>query len=617
MEYPVSGAQTLVVTVFDQWREANLPDSDRDAAWEVFVSWLILKNDEATLDTIQDGIVDGGNDGGMDAVYTLLEGGIVALDAAVVEDAAAARELPEGRELTLHIIQAKNSPNIKQTTVTNLQSVLPSALDLSMSMDDLSLELNEDVVERIGIFRSAYRNLLTRRPRIRVRVTIACKGSVQKLNENIASRARRLESQILERLPSAIVSVEVIGAEELWEKFDSRAPETLELECEEVLTSGESYVALAKLTSYMRLITDDSKALRRHLFDANVRDYQGRVVVNREIRASLDHASGPEFWWLNNGVTLLCDEAHSVGKRFALRNIQIVNGLQTSHTLAEWYKAAVERDPDAVERDDRRLLVRVIVASDDEVRDKIIRATNRQTHVPDASLRATDEIQRQIEAYFRAKGLFYDRRKGYYRNQGKDPGKIISIPFLGQAMYSIAYGKPEVARGKPNSLLAEQSRYSQAFDPAADLQVFYWTAKVLRAVDAYLQSPTSQTRYPERRYLAPFTAFALVVAAVNKVPAHWQNVRHLALEDRVFTDDELENAASAVKMQLDQFTVLNSTTASDATKRQPFTQHLSRAILGYDGQPDGELPAMEVEPVPDTFSLDGDAAVHDDVQLDH
>ena len=45
------------------------------------------------------------------------------------------------------------------------------------------------------------------------------------------------------------------------------------------------------------------------------------------------------------------------------------------------------------------------------------------------------------------------------------------------------------------------------------------------------------------------------------------------------TETELEEAASTVKRELDQFTAEHGTTAADATKRQPFTQHVASAIL--------------------------------------
>ncbi|WP_158835951.1 AIPR family protein [Streptomyces sp. NRRL S-350] len=566
--------------MYEQWKEQNAAHMRDSDAWEVFLAWLLLREKEVTLDAISDGIVDGSNDGGVDAIYSLLEGSILPLDHQVVEDPQAAKELPEGLELTLYVVQSKFSKSFTQATISALQSVLPSVLDLACDLDSLASELNDQVREKFHVFRKAYRNLLVRRPKVNVRVIVGCRGLASEINVNVSDRAERLREDILQKLPSASVVVEMLGAEELWRMYDTRQAETITLECDEVLTSGESYVALAKLSSFVKLISDESFTLRRHLFEANVRDYQGQVAVNKEILGSLREADGPEFWWLNNGVTIVCDEAHSVGKTFALKNIQIVNGLQTSHTIHNWFKESAEAGEFAPAGGDRKILVRVIKASDDAVRDKIIRATNRQTPVPDASLRATDEIQRRIEAYFGAKGLFYDRRKGYYRNLGKDPARIISIPYLGQAMYAIAYGRPEVARGKPNSLLAEDARYRQAFDPTASPQLFYWSASVLRRVDEYLQSSRSQTRYADRRHLAPFVAFALAVEILGRSPSHWRDVEALAEENHQFSEVELESAVTKVKVELDSFTASSNISMSDATKRQPFTKHLVLGILG-------------------------------------
>lgn len=576
---PPTGTQTLIRTLFDQWRQANTPSMDANSAWEVFVSYLLLRDHDTTLDVIQTGIVDGSNDGGIDSVYTVLEGTVLEPDASILESPSAAKSYPEGLALELHVIQSKNTGGFSQTAVTKLQSTLPAALDISRPLASLAGELRPEVIERFEIFRTALTHLLVRRPRVSVSVYVASYGVADTAAENVYASVDRLRNDLDDLLPVAKVSVELIGAEDLWRLYDVRSPETLELECDELLSSGQSYIALAPLANYIGLICESDYSVRRHLFDANVRDYQGQVAVNKEISATLRDASSPEFWWLNNGVTIICDDAHTVGKRIALRNIQIVNGLQTSHTIARWFESELHKSGDAAEMiKKKRLLVRVIVADEDAVRDQIIRATNRQTPVPDASLRATDKIQRQIERYFEARGLFYDRRKGYYRNMGKDPASIISIAYLGQAMYAVAYGRPEIARGKPNSLLAEEARYRQAFDENADLEVFYWAAQVLRAVDSHLQSPMSQTRYPERRYLSPVIAFATVTNALNEVPQHWTTLLPLVQEKRQFSDTELEEMAIVVKGALDKFTADHSTTPSDATKRQPFTQYLAALL---------------------------------------
>jgi hypothetical protein len=70
------------------------------------------------------------------------------------------------------------------------------------------------------------------------------------------------------------------------------------------------------------------------------------------------------------------------------------------------------------------LLVRIIVTADPATRDQVIRATNRQTAVSDASLRATDDVQRQIENYFLTQGWYYDRRKNFYKTTARKSRRL-------------------------------------------------------------------------------------------------------------------------------------------------------------------------------------------------
>jgi len=67
-------------------------------------------------------------------------------------------------------------------------------------------------------------------------------------------------------------------------------------------------VCLVRLTDLHVFVTDGN-ALQRHIFEANVRDYQGSTEVNQEIRGSLANAGKEDFWWLNNGVTVLASKA--------------------------------------------------------------------------------------------------------------------------------------------------------------------------------------------------------------------------------------------------------------------------------------------------------------------
>jgi hypothetical protein len=87
----------------------------------------------------------------------------------------------------------------------------------------------------------------------------------------------------------------------------------------------------------------------------------------------------------------LATNATIPGKTIQLQDIQIVNGLQTTETVFRHFKTG------AKESQDRALLVKILVSSDAQARDRIIRATNNQTLVEVAALHATDKVQRDIE----------------------------------------------------------------------------------------------------------------------------------------------------------------------------------------------------------------------------
>ena len=60
----------------------------------------------------------------------------------------------------------------------------------------------------------------------------------------------------------------------------------------------------------------------------------GINTVNGDILDTLNNRKENEdFWWLNNGITILCSSAIAIGKSITIENVQIVNGLQTSECI--------------------------------------------------------------------------------------------------------------------------------------------------------------------------------------------------------------------------------------------------------------------------------------------
>ena len=326
---------------------------------------------------------------------------------------------------------------------------------------------------------------MTKRPSLKISFYYASMGI--DAHPNVVKQADDLIVDVKAMLPASEVTVNFVGAKELVALSQERPNEVFRLPTvtNPLSTSEKVFVALSNIRDYFKFITDENGKLLRHIFESNVRDYQGKTNVNKEIQATLKGESKEEFWWLNNGVTILGTDASTPGgKELIVHNPQIVNGLQTSSEIHRFF---TDRNPDRLENERRSVFFEVLVPEDEETRDKIIRATNSQTPIPKSSLRATDNIHRKIEDYFKPRGLFYDRRKNFYKNDGRKPKEIISIPFLSQCLMSVLLQRPDTARARPSTLLENDDSYEKLFHENTTLNTYFVVASWGREVELRLK----------------------------------------------------------------------------------------------------------------------------------
>jgi hypothetical protein len=550
-----------------------LPD---DEAFELFAFEQCLKEEDLSAEEITNGQVGGGDDGGIDGIYCLLSGNLLEEDAEVLADGFEATSVRREPELVVVIIQAKTTASFGETAFEKFATTLREFLDLSKSDEQLGELFSDAVVARFAIFRTAWQRLATRHPKISVRVYYATKGDTNDVHEKVGTRAHLLEQQIEADIPKAGASVELLGARELVDLAGQEKSYTLELAFRESSTDNDSHVALVSLDDYYAFISDDG-VLRKHIFDWNVRDYEGAVEVNREILASLGDPAAPEFWWLNNGVTVICSKASVTGKTFSLDDVQIVNGLQSSATIHDYLHDAEANDPART----RGLLVRIIVTDDHRTRDSVIRATNRQTAVPAASLRATDQIQRDLETYFLSEDWYYERRKNYYRNQGKTPARTVSIPYLAQAIMAIGLSDPSNSRARPSSLLKRDTDYEHIFDSRVDINTYLWIAKVQKAVDEFLRTDEAAATAADRTNLRFYVSMLLVA---QRFGGQVYSPRQLStLTDVEFSLEEMGLALEQVRTSLADFQSAYGGQVDRIAKNKEFTEALLNDGVG-DGQ---------------------------------
>jgi hypothetical protein len=323
---------------------------------------------------------------------------------------------------------------------------------------------------------------------------------------NFQTKATELADVARGHFKNANVAAHILGASELMD-LARRQPKTVfELRCRKSLSSEDGAIVLCKLSDFNAFLRDDNGGVRKSLFESNVRDFQGATEVNAAIRKTLEEGGTPDFWWLNNGVTILASRIFISGDVASIADPQIVNGLQTSTQISNYF------DEPGHEADDRSVMIKIVSSDDEEVRDKIIKATNSQNAVQPATLRATDKIQRDIEATLKGLGLFYDRRKNYYKNEGKPADKIVSIPLMAQVLMSILLGRPDDARARPSSLIKDDNTYLQLFSENLPIHVYSIAGILIKRVESYLKTReglTASDRNNLRFYIATYVIWLL------------------------------------------------------------------------------------------------------------
>lgn len=486
-------------------RQAEIdPASSSSDFFELFTAEQVVKDYDLSYDEIESGIVGDSGDGGIDAIYLFINGELVQEDPDYTH-------LKKNIHLDMIIVQAKTAPGFQETPVERFITVSDDIFDLSKHADSLSTIYNESLIESINSFRLVHQQLAAKFPTLRVSFFYVCKG--EKPDINVERKVDKLKAIVHKHFPSSEFTFHFLGASELLSLARRNPQTTYNLPLAENPISSEGqvgFVCLVRVRDYFSFISDTAGELRRQIFEANVRDYQGRTEVNDEIQQSLQEKHSEDFWWLNNGITIIATKASQSGKALTIEDPQVVNGLQTSTEIFNYCKKC------NTESDNRKILVRIIVPTEEESRDRIIKATNSQTAVQQASLRATDKIHRDIEEYFRPKGLFYDRRKNFYKNEGKSRDKIVGIPHLAQAVMAILLQRPDTARARPSSLLKKNEDYDRLYSDSYPIQIYYACAETMRRVEEYLKSSSSGLPIKDQNNLRFYVAMHAIATLTGK-----------------------------------------------------------------------------------------------------
>jgi hypothetical protein len=525
--------QILIDQIIKQEHKNYADYKTEDSFFEFYSSSQLLRNYDLSYDEIEDGICGTSLDGGADSIYLFVNGDLINEDSEIEDN------YKRNAVIELIITQSKNEKSFHEDVILKLVKLSKNLLDLEFKAEKFKGRYNDVVLSKFQTFKETYLQLITKKPKLKVKYFYASKGV--DVHPNVQAQINELKADVSEILTESEVTFETIGATELLEIYRKKENEVFSLKLAETPLSsqGKVFISLVRLSDFNRFITDDDGNIIRNIFEANVRDYQGKSNVNLDIKSTLETRDSKEdFWWLNNGVTILADDVSAPGgKELIVHNPEIVNGLQTSTELYRFFASEKSHD------DDRSLLVRVIVPENEESRDKIIRATNSQTPIPKASLRATDAIHRDIEDYFKPRGLFYDRRKNFYKNDGKKPADIVSLPFLAQCVMAITMQKPDFARARPSTLLEDNSSYEKLYNKTNDVKAYYIAALLGKKIESYIRSKDELTT-SDKNNIKFYIAYAVASKLTNN---KYPGFRALSnIEPKDITQESIEDSFEKV-----------------------------------------------------------------------
>ncbi|WP_141504601.1 AIPR family protein [Paenibacillus luteus] len=268
----------------------------------------------------------------------------------------------------------------------------------------------------------------------------------------------------------------------------------------------QSYLGFVPVLEFLKLIENDTGDMNTSIFYDNVRDWQEWNPVNTEIKQTLEEDTKKFlFPLLNNGITIVAKRLHPTGNRFVVEDYQIVNGCQTSYVLHETKESLSEGV---------LVPIRLIATTDPEVKNQIIKATNRQTEVTEDQLFALSDFPKKLEVYFPTfdghKKLFYERRSRQY-NAVPDIEKVrvINMTTLVKSFASLFLDLPH--RTSRNYKLLLRNIGIEIFNPEHKLEMYYVAAYSQYRLEYLFRSQSISSELKPARYhlLMAFRKLAL------------------------------------------------------------------------------------------------------------
>lgn len=462
--------------------------SDIGKGFEQYSVSELLKDFDFSNESICDGFVDGKDDGGIDYIFVLVNNHLIKSEA---DFSFLEREC----NINLIFITCKHDDTFSMNALTSLGSSLEDLLDLTK--DPIS-SYNNYVLNKISTFKELYLKSVSFIPNLEINIYYMSRGDTSILDSNIVNKAKLIKTNIENMYSNTHCNIAFVGAAELLTYIRKIKNYNLQLPMKQYLSNEESYVALVSIYDYFKFISTSDGELAYYLFNSNVRDFMGENRVNLDIQYSLTSVKDINFWHLNNGITILCTNLFSAGNLLNIENVQIINGLQTSYSIYNYFRK------NSLKNDNRQILVKILkVPQNDDIKKSIIKATNNQTVIEVASLFAIDKVQKDIEDGLLTYKIFYGRKTNYYENKGVSKSEIILPLDLARVYVALFIKRPDRAVLLKNKKLNQNEIKNSIFNEMVPISCWQYCALLFLKTNKYLEKSNylkTNRRYFNRVY---------------------------------------------------------------------------------------------------------------------
>lgn len=333
-----------------------------------------------------------------------------------------------------------------------------------------------------------------------------CTTGVWNNDETLLNIIKETKKELLSTNLFSNVNFKICGAEEiqnLYRKTFSELTATFKFEKKVVMYSLSEdeigYCGVLPFKEFSKIILDEEGMLKP-VFEDNIRDFLGtNTDVNKSIEDTIASGDNNSFSQLNNGIMIVTSFSNLSGDIMNIKDYQIVNGCQTSHML-------YEHKNDGQNIDELMIPVRIISTRNEDLKNKITKATNNQTAIKKEQLEALSTFQKKLEEYYKTytepnERLYYERRSGQYRNTDNIlKSKIVTIPSQIKTVTAMFLDNPHGVSGQYGTIAKNVG--NRLFKNSDKSIIYYTSALALYRIESLLKSGIIDKKYWRMRYHA-------------------------------------------------------------------------------------------------------------------